>query len=95
MASESVVNQSGESRQVILREGDVVLDREEVKWVRKALIHGLASFAELEKALGLIQTCKEHDLKVSEVSLDWHPRHPTGATAETMGEFATALAVTQ
>lgn len=67
--------------------GDITLSKEQLRWVRDALLVGLASYGELEKVLNAKELREAMGQKWPE---DLDVRHPTG-DCEVVSRFATAL----
>jgi hypothetical protein len=70
-----------------MAESKYVLDHDQVKQIRHALLIGLASFGEIER---LVNAGELHELGGDKIPENLHALHPTGA-ADTVSEFAAAL----
>lgn len=68
---------------------DIALSREQLSWIREALLIGMASYGEIEKVLNAKELRESMGLQWPEY-LD--VRHPTG-DCEVVSKFAAALMV--
>lgn len=72
----------------MIKEKTLILDDDDVKAIRRALIIGLDSYGEIERVLGYINATKAIGQGLPKDAI---PLHPTGSD-ETIGAFSHALA---
>ena len=80
-------NSSIDVKSATMEDGSIVLDHEQVRAIRRALLVGLSAYGECERLDNLFLIAKMAERPLPD---EHSPLHPTGS-ADTVSEFATAL----